>query len=78
MTSGQIIGKMDTQKQLNVPLEFCNTGISVTNFPRRVEGVLMRGRSIVAQEAKNRPNIDWQQKIHGGILRGLRNISETP
>ena len=31
-----------------------------------------------AQEAKNRPNIDWQEKIHRGILRGLRNISETP
>ena len=32
----------------------------------------------LAQEAKNRPNIDWQEKIHRGILRGLRNISETP
>jgi hypothetical protein len=31
-----------------------------------------------AQEAKNRPNIDWQDKIHRGILWGLRNISETP
>jgi hypothetical protein len=30
------------------------------------------------QEAKNRPNIDWQEKIHRRILRGLRNISETP
>ena len=30
------------------------------------------------EEAKNRPNIDWQEKIHRGILRGLRNISETP
>ena len=32
----------------------------------------------VHQEAKNRPNIDWQDKIHRGISRGLRNISETP
>ena len=32
----------------------------------------------VHQEAKNRPNIDWQETIHRGILRGLRNISETP
>ena len=29
------------------------------------------------QEASNRPNIDWQEKIHRGILRDLRNISET-
>ena len=32
----------------------------------------------VGEEAKNTPNIDWQEKIHRGILRGLRNISETP
>ena len=30
------------------------------------------------QEAKNRPKIDWQEKTHRAILRGLRNISETP
>ena len=34
--------------------------------------------SKMGQEARNRPNIDWQDKIHRGILRGLRNISETP
>ena len=33
---------------------------------------------VTGQEAINRPNIDWQEKIHRGILRGLRNISETP
>ena len=33
---------------------------------------------LMSQEAKNRPNIDWQEKIHRGILRSLRNISETP
>ena len=32
----------------------------------------------MAQEAVNRQNIDWQGKIHRGILQGLRNISETP
>jgi hypothetical protein len=32
----------------------------------------------LAQEARNRPNIDWQDKIHRAILRGLRNFSETP
>ena len=42
--------------------------------PRRAQ-TRTRGRS---QEAKNRPNMDWQEKIHGGILRGLRNMSETP
>ena len=31
-----------------------------------------------AQEGENGPNIDWQDKIHRGILRGLRNISEAP
>ena len=30
------------------------------------------------EETKNRPNIDWQEKMHRGIVRGLRNISETP
>ena len=34
--------------------------------------------SCACQEAKSRPNMDWQEKIHRGILRGLRNISETP
>ena len=32
----------------------------------------------MGQEAGNWPNIDWQEKIHRGILRGVRNISETP
>lgn len=39
---------------------------------------LRGGARFAVQEAKNRPNIEWQEKIHGGILRGLRNISETP
>ena len=30
------------------------------------------------QEAVNRPSVDWQGEIHRGILRGLRNISQTP
>ena len=34
--------------------------------------------SALSQEAGNGPNIDWQGKIHSGIPRGLRNISETP
>jgi hypothetical protein len=34
--------------------------------------------SDLLQEVINRPNIDWQEQIHRGILRGLRNISETP
>ena len=32
----------------------------------------------VCQEAKNWPNIPLQEKLHRGILRGLRNISATP
>jgi hypothetical protein len=35
-------------------------------------------RKLRLEEARNRPNIDWQDKIHRRILRGLRNISETP
>ena len=27
---------------------------------------------------KTAPEIDWQDEVHRGILRGLRNISETP
>ena len=30
------------------------------------------------QEARNRRNIDRKEQIHRGILRGPRNISETP
>ena len=35
-------------------------------------------RAAEPQEAINRPNIDWQDQIHRGICRGLRNISENP
>jgi hypothetical protein len=34
--------------------------------------------SVEAQEVINRPNIDWQEQIHRGNLRGLRKIFETP
>ena len=34
--------------------------------------------AVANEEAINRPNIDWQEKIHRWILRGLRNISDTP
>jgi hypothetical protein len=44
-----------------------------------VDGALISRRHTdavarVDQEAINRPNIDWQDEIHRGILRGLRNI----
>ena len=29
------------------------------------------------QEAKNRPNIPYQEKFHLGILKGVYNISDT-
>ena len=32
----------------------------------------------IDQEAKNRPNIPLEEKFHRGILRGLRNIPDTP
>jgi hypothetical protein len=41
-------------------------------------GLKIIPKLFMSQEARNRPNIDWQEKIHRGILRGLRNISETP
>jgi hypothetical protein len=31
-----------------------------------------------SQEAKNRPNIDWQEKIHRGILRESHEIFLRP
>ena len=34
--------------------------------------------AFAGQEAINKPTIDWQEQIHRDILRGLRNISETP
>ena len=30
------------------------------------------------QEGVNRPNIRLQEKFHRAVLRGLRNVSETP
>ena len=44
------------------------------------EPLVLQLRVVVAvvQEAINGPNIDWQDEFHRGILRGLRNISETP
>ena len=35
-------------------------------------------KTCLHQEGENGPNIDWQEPMHRGILRGLRNISETP
>jgi hypothetical protein len=37
-----------------------------------------RDPPVVPQEAKNWPNIPLQEKFHTAILRGLRNISDTP
>ena len=42
---------------------------------REVERPVFRA---VLQEVRNRPNIDWQDQIHRGILRGLGNNSEAP
>jgi C4-dicarboxylate-binding protein DctP len=39
---------------------------------------LVNAEATAGEEARDRPNIDWQDKIHRGILRGLSNISETP
>ena len=58
-------------------------------FPQRALGVLDAATNLnprtqspsandLTLEAINRPNIDWQEKIRRGILRRLRNISETP
>ena len=67
-----ICGKMDTQKQLNVPLDLP----LLRAPPARLRALLEREE--LGQEVINRPNVDWQEQIHRGILRGLRNISETP
>ena len=66
---------------------FLNNNILV-NLPQQRKQILReererekkeeRERARKLEDAKNRPNIDWQEKIQGGILRGLRNICETP
>ena len=43
-----------------------------------LEQVVHRVLSVLRQLAKNWPNMPVQEKIHGGMLRGLRNISDTP
>ena len=83
MTSGQIVGKMDSQKQLNVPLDAAQP-IALENeaevnflldrlweqydFPNRLRSVDLNKEGVF-EEAGNRPNTDWQEQIHGGILR---------
>ena len=61
-TSGQIVGKIDIEKLFDVPLYTCTVSL-LHSFD---------------QEAKNEPNIPLQEKFHKGILRVLRNISDTP
>ena len=43
----------------------------------RAAGVGLRSVFALDQEAKDRPNIHLQEKIHRGILWGVRNISDT-
>jgi hypothetical protein len=39
--------------------------------------VAAKTRVALRQEAKNRPNIPLQEKFYRGILKGVRNISDT-
>jgi hypothetical protein len=54
----------------------------VYGMNRRALGVPIPGLGFsdvgFAQEAKNRPNIDWQDKIHRGILRESHEIFLRP
>ena len=69
MTSGQIVGKMDTQKQLNVPLHFS-----------RMERISSSDDSTCASETA-REGVSGlfcpcQEKFHTAVLQGVRNISD--
>ena len=52
----------------------------VWHFPPADLGVAARRRqrAAPAQEAINRPNIDWQGEIHRGILRVSHEIFPRP
>ena len=92
MTSGQIVGKMDIQKQLNVPLEGreLRGGHVVAQARERAHGDGGAPRDVVqhtqalgadralAEEARNIQFCPLQEKFHTFVLRGLRNISEAP
>ena len=67
MTSGQIVGKMDTQKQLNVPLH--------PRLAAQREGRVKLAE--VLQEAKGAPFCPSKEKFHTGVLQGVGNISHT-
>ena len=59
MTSGQIVGKMDTQKQLNVPLDRVSFGsmFSVRSFVLRARNRLAEGAEL----------IEWYIKLFLGV-----------
>ena len=72
-------GKMDTQKQLNVPLERARPGQrGPERQQRRARGPRQRPARAAGEEVRNTPFCPLQEKFHTFVLRGLRNISEAP
>jgi succinyl-CoA synthetase beta subunit len=94
MTSGQIVGKMDTQKQLNVPLEIGTDVVIKTqvlaggrglghikenNFQGGVHVTSSKAECLdIGEEGINTKFCPLQEKFHPFVLRRLRNISEAP
>ena len=79
---GAAEGSSDTD-QLPSPLDIKDGGAdeeragpSTQETPAEAEK--SSGERDTDEEAMNGPNIDWQEEIRRGILRGFRNISETP
>ena len=76
MASSQIVGKMDAQKLPNVPLQLKLLYASLDEEAEPLQ--LDPAEFSKLQEGENWPNTPLQEKFHRGILRGLRNIPDTP
>ena len=69
-------GKIDAKPNLNLTPEARLTAYWAKKKQERLEQEAEQEKK--HEEAKNRPSIPSQEKFHRGILRGLRNISDTP
>ena len=63
MTSGQIVGKMDAQKQLNVPLEPLGARLVATSL--RGRGAFVPGAAAAAARARLLAEQEGEQRSGG-------------